>query len=76
MVFKCSGDISLSNLVSNAWGLFTNYVYKRRGVGTPKMLIFVNVHKVKNVTGGGKWSKKSQKIVNVVCEQPLAMIIV
>ena len=32
------------------------------------MLIFVNVHKVENVNGGGYVVKKSQKLVNVVCE--------
>jgi hypothetical protein len=31
-------------------GPFTNYVYKRKGVGGPKI---VNVHKVENVNGGG-----------------------
>ena len=29
---------------------FTNYVYKRKGVGGPKI---VDVHKVENVNGGG-----------------------
>ena len=33
-------------------GSFTNYVYKRKGVGGPKMYNFVNVHKVENVNGG------------------------
>jgi hypothetical protein len=32
-------------------GLFTNYVYKRRGIGSQKMLIYVNDHKVDNVNG-------------------------
>ena len=34
-------------------GLFTNYVYKRKGVGSPKLSIFVNIHKVENLNGGG-----------------------
>ena len=40
------------------------------GVGRQKMLIFVNVHKAENVNGRRKVVKKSQKHVNVVCEQP------
>ena len=38
-------------------GSFTNYVYKKRWVGSP-MLIFVNVHKVENVNGGGLFGQK------------------
>ena len=48
-------------------GPFTNYVYKRKGVGGPKI---VNVHKVENVNRGGEVGKKSQNFVNVVCERP------
>ena len=40
-------------------GSFTNYVYKTRLVGGPKMS-----------TQGGRWSKKIQNLVNVVCERP------
>ena len=36
-----------------AKGSFTNYVYKRRGVGGPKMYFFANVHKVENVNAEG-----------------------
>ena len=37
----------------NYKGPFTNYVYKRRGVGSQKMSSFVNAHKIENVNGGG-----------------------
>ena len=53
---------------SLAKGAFTNYVDKRRGVGSPKCQLFVNIFKVENVNGGGQ---KSQKLVNLVCDRPL-----
>ena len=34
-------------------GPFTNYVYKRRGVGGQKNLLFVNIYTIENVNGGG-----------------------
>ena len=34
-------------------GPFTNYVYKRRGVGGQKNQLFVNFHTIENVNGGG-----------------------
>ena len=34
-------------------GPFTNYVYKRRGVGGQKNRLFVNFYTVENVNGGG-----------------------
>ena len=34
-------------------GPFTNYVYKRRGVGGQKNRIFVNFYTIENVNGGG-----------------------
>ena len=34
-------------------GAFTNYVDKRRRVGSPKFQLFVNVYKVEIVNGGG-----------------------
>ena len=34
-------------------GPFTNYVYKRRGVGGQKNRLFVNFHTIENVNGGG-----------------------
>ena len=55
------------------WGAFTNYVYKRRGVDSEKMLIFANIHMVENVNGGELVVKKRRKLVNVVCEQPLGI---
>jgi hypothetical protein len=33
-------------------GSFTNYVYKRMGVGSPKMSTFFNMYKVENVKRG------------------------
>ena len=36
-----------------AKGAFTNYVYKRRGVGGQKYQLFVNFYTVENVNGGG-----------------------
>ena len=39
------------------------------------MSIFVNVHKVENVNGGGVGGQKSPKLVNVVCERPLTLIV-
>ena len=41
-------------------GSFTNYVYKRRGVGSPKMLNFFNVHVVEIVNKGGYVVKKAK----------------
>ena len=41
-------------------GAFTNYVYKRRGVGGQKNWLFVNFHAIENVNGGGRWSKKAK----------------
>ena len=34
-------------------GAFTNYVYKRRGVGGQKNQLFVNHYTIENVNGGG-----------------------
>ena len=33
-------------------GAFTNYVYKRRGVGGQKNRLFVNFYTIENVNGG------------------------
>ena len=35
-------------------GPFTNYVYKRRGVGGQKNRLFVYFYTIENVNGGGK----------------------
>ena len=45
--------------IVDLWGPFTNYVDKKRWVGSPKMSNFVNFYKVENVNvgGGGRWSK-------------------
>ena len=37
----------------SAKGAFTNYVYKRRGVGGQKNQVFVNFYTIENVNGGG-----------------------
>ena len=34
-------------------GPFTNYIYKRRGVGGQKNRLFVNFYTIENVNGGG-----------------------
>ena len=34
-------------------GPFTNYIYKRRGVGGQKNGLFVNFYTIENVNGGG-----------------------
>ena len=34
-------------------GAFTNYVYKKRGVGGQKNRVFVNFYTIENVNGGG-----------------------
>ena len=58
-----------SSLMSNFhMGAFTNYVYKRRGVGGQKHRLFVNFYTIENVNGGGQ---KKPNLVNVVCERPL-----
>ena len=52
---------SLWSETSNLWplyvakgrGAFTNYVYKRRGVGGQKNRLFVNFYTIENVNGGG-----------------------
>ena len=49
-------------------GSFTNYVYNRRGVGDKKNCLFVNFNTIENVNVGGQVVKKSQNLVNVVCE--------
>ena len=51
---------SVSNEEELAFGPFTNYVYKRRGVGGPKSPFFVNVRKVENVNRQGLEVKKSK----------------
>ena len=53
-------DICLVSVVRSGKGPFTNYVYKRRGVGGQKNQLFVNFHTIKNVRRGGRWSKKAK----------------
>ena len=42
------------NIFNYRLGPFTNYVYKRRGVGGPKNWLFVNFYTIENVSGGGR----------------------
>ena len=53
-------------------GPFTNYVFKRRGVGGQKNRLFVNFYTIENVNGGGVGGQKKTNLVNVVCERPLS----
>ena len=43
---KCAKKLTFSK------GPFTNYVYKRRGVGGQKNRLFVNFYTIENVNGG------------------------
>ena len=52
-------------------GPFTNYIYKRRGVGGQKNRLFVNFYTIENVNGGGVGGQKKPNLVNIVCERPL-----
>ena len=46
--------------------------FKRRGRWVvQKCPLFVNVHTIANVNAGGYVVKKSQNLVNVVCERPI-----
>ena len=44
---------ALACLMLNNMGPFTNYVYKKRGVGGQKNRLFVNFYTIENVNGGG-----------------------
>ena len=46
-------------------GLFTNYVYKRRRVGSPKMSTFRQLHKVENVNKGEVGGQKKDGILSM-----------
>ena len=54
-------------------GPFTNYVYKRRGVGGQKNRPFVNFYTIEYVNGGVVGGQKKPNLVNVVCERPLML---
>ena len=41
-------------------GPFTNYVYKREGVGGQKNRLIVNFYTIENLNGGRRWSKKAK----------------
>ena len=44
---------TFSTVGTNPKGPFTNYVYKRRGVGGQKNQLFVNFYTIENVNRGG-----------------------
>ena len=48
-----NGNFPLLYVMKMTLGAFTNYVYKRRGVGGQKNRIFVNFYTIENVNGGG-----------------------
>ena len=50
---KKSGFFVTNEPLKKAKGAFTNYVYKRRGVGGQKNRLFVNHYTIENVNGGG-----------------------
>ena len=52
-------------------GSFTNYVYKRRGVGGPKNGHFLKLLYHRKCKRRGVGSQKKTNLVNVVCERPL-----
>ena len=41
------------SIVKDSKGAFTNYVYKRRGVGGQKYQLLLNFYTIENVNGGG-----------------------
>merc|ERR1712051_1082224 len=50
---------------SSTKGPFTNYVYKRRGVGGQKNRLFVNFYTIEDVNGGGAGGQKKPNFVGV-----------
>ena len=56
-------------------GPFTNYVYKRRGVGGQKNRLFVNFYTIEIVNLWVFWvgGQKKPNLVNEVCERPLIL---
>ena len=50
---------------------FTNYVYKRRGVGGQTNPLFVKFYTIENLNKGGVGGQKKQNLVNLVCERSL-----
>ena len=82
VVFKGKGEHHGLVAENNQWklnlkskftkGPFTNYVYKRRGVGGQKNRFFVNLYTIENVNRGGYLGgQKKTNLVNIVCERPL-----
>ena len=58
MGFSLATDFLIGSLIQKTisppyYGAFTNYVYKRRGVGGQKNRLFVNFYTIENVNGGG-----------------------
>ena len=52
-------------------GAFTNYVYKRRGVGGQKKSTFCKLLYHRKCKRRGVGGQKKPNLVNVVCERPL-----
>ena len=55
-------------------GPFTNYFYKRRGVGGQKKLTFCKLLYHRKCKRSGVGGQKKTNLVNVVCERPLTPI--
>ena len=55
-------------------GPFTNYVYKRRGVGGQKKLTFCKLLYHRKCKQRGVGGQKKPNLVNVVCERPLSIL--
>ena len=64
-------NIAQVTLTLYSLGPFTNYVYKARWVGGPKMSIFCQRSYHRKYQRRGVGGQKSQNLVNVVCELPL-----
>ena len=56
-------------------GSFTNYVYKARLVGGPKMSNFCQCSYHRKCQGRRVGGQKKQNLVNVVCERPLSHLL-
>ena len=54
-------------------GPFTNYVYKKRGVGGQKKSTFCKLSYHKKCKRRGLGGQKKPNFVNVVCERPLSL---
>ena len=53
VMLQCTNGTAILAQLICYLGAFTNYVYKRRGVGGQKNQLFVNFYIIENVNGGG-----------------------